>query len=164
MPFRSYLQLINTFFWVFFFYHEEKDTYLPNTINYALKPIKYGFEIKGITLPYTFTVQQGLEIRCFWYQKKTVQCKTVLREVYTYVLNDIFFLKKQCIFKAFVQKPCFMRLHLCTKGDFFCPFSSPSIFKGEIRIGRSKIGKAVLKQKKDVLKQKKDILKQERTS
>ena len=36
-------------------------------------------------------VQQGLEIRCFWFQKKTVQRKTVLREVYIYVLNEIFF-------------------------------------------------------------------------
>ena len=38
-------------------------------------------------------IQQGLEIRGFWVQKKTVQRKTVLREVYTYVLNDIFFKK-----------------------------------------------------------------------
>ena len=30
-------------------------------------------------------VQQGLEIRGFWFQKKTVQRKTVLHEVYTYV-------------------------------------------------------------------------------
>ena len=35
-----------------------------------------------------------------------------------------FFFKKQCIFKAFVQNPCFVRLHLCTKGDFYCLFSS----------------------------------------
>ena len=40
-------------------------------------------------------VQQGLEIRGFWFQKKTVQLKTVLREVYTYVLNEIFFTKKR---------------------------------------------------------------------
>ena len=38
-------------------------------------------------------LQQGLEIRGFWFQKKTVQRKTVLREVYTYVLNEIFFQK-----------------------------------------------------------------------
>ena len=38
-------------------------------------------------------IQQGLEIRCFWFQKKTVQLKTALREVYTYVLNEIFFQK-----------------------------------------------------------------------
>ena len=38
-------------------------------------------------------VQQGLEIRGFWFQKKTVQRKTVLREVYTYVLKWIFFQK-----------------------------------------------------------------------
>jgi hypothetical protein len=38
-------------------------------------------------------VQQGLEIRGFWFQKKTVQLKTALREVYTYVLKGIFFQK-----------------------------------------------------------------------
>ena len=38
-------------------------------------------------------LQQGLEIRGFWFQKKTVQLKTVLLEVYTYVLNDNFFSK-----------------------------------------------------------------------
>ena len=62
-------------------------------------------------------LQQGLEIHGFWFQKKTVQRKTVLHEVFTYVLNEIFF-KKQCIFKAFVQNQCFVRLHLCTKVDF----------------------------------------------
>ena len=30
-----------------------------------------------------------------------------------------FFFKKQCIFKAFVKNPRFVRLHLCSKGDFF---------------------------------------------
>ena len=68
-------------------------------------------------------IQQGLEIREFWFQKKTVQLKTVLREVYTYAINEIFF-KKPCIFKAFVQNPCFVRLHLCTKGNFYWLFSS----------------------------------------
>ena len=38
-------------------------------------------------------LQQGLEIRGFWFQKKTVQLKTALREAYTYVLNGIFFQK-----------------------------------------------------------------------
>ena len=38
-------------------------------------------------------LQQGLEIHGFWFQKKTVQLKTALREVYTYVLNGIFFQK-----------------------------------------------------------------------
>ena len=38
-------------------------------------------------------IQQGLEIRCFWFQKKTVQLKTALREVYTYVLRGFFFSK-----------------------------------------------------------------------
>jgi hypothetical protein len=38
-----------------------------------------------------FGIQQGLEIRGFWFQKKTVQLKPVFLEVYTYVLNEIFF-------------------------------------------------------------------------
>ena len=38
-------------------------------------------------------LQQGLEIHGFWFQKKTVQRKTVLREAYTYVLKWIFFQK-----------------------------------------------------------------------
>ena len=41
----------------------------------------------------TLAIQQGLEIRGFWFQKKTLQLKTVLHEVYTYVLHDIFFSK-----------------------------------------------------------------------
>ena len=53
-----------------------------------------------------------------------MQLKTVLCEVYNYVLNEIFF-QKQCIFKAFVQNPCFMRVHLCTKGDFLLPIFLP---------------------------------------
>ncbi len=36
---------------------------------------------------FDLSIQQGLEIRGFWFQKKTVQRKTVLREVYTYVLK-----------------------------------------------------------------------------
>jgi hypothetical protein len=35
-------------------------------------------------------VQQGLEIRGFWVQEKTVQLKTALREVYTNVLKGFF--------------------------------------------------------------------------
>ena len=38
-------------------------------------------------------IQQGLEMRGFWFQEKTVQLKTALREVYTYVLNGFFFQK-----------------------------------------------------------------------
>ena len=34
-------------------------------------------------------IQQGLEIRGFWFQEKTVQRKTVLHEVYTYVQKEI---------------------------------------------------------------------------
>ena len=42
---------------------------------------------------FQFHIQQGLEIRGLWFQEKTVQLKTVLHEVYTYVLNEIFFQK-----------------------------------------------------------------------
>ena len=38
-------------------------------------------------------LQKDLEIRGFWFQKKTVQLKTALREVYTYVLKGSFFQK-----------------------------------------------------------------------
>ena len=48
-------------------------------------------------------VQQGHEIRCFLFQKKTVQLKTVLREVYTYVLNEIF-LQKTVYLHGFCSK------------------------------------------------------------
>ena len=44
-------------------------------------------------LELTLKIQQGLEIRGFWFQKKTVQLKTALHEVYTYVLKGIFFQK-----------------------------------------------------------------------
>ena len=46
-------------------------------------------------LSYIFLIQQGLEIRGFWFQKKTVQLKTALREVYTYVLKGFFFAKNR---------------------------------------------------------------------
>jgi hypothetical protein len=32
-------------------------------------------------VPYPYEVQQGLEMRGFWFQKKSVQLKTALREV-----------------------------------------------------------------------------------
>ena len=105
----------------------------------------------------TWDVQQGLEIRCFWFQKKTVQLKTVLCEVYNYVLKEIF-LQKTVYLQGFAQNPCFMRLHLCTNGDLY------SLFSRVLEAGKEvlKQEKEVLKQEKEVLKQKKDILKQER--
>ena len=51
-------------------------------------------------------IQQGLEIRGFWFQKKTVQLKTVLREVDIYVLNDIFF-QKTVYLQGFCSKSVF---------------------------------------------------------
>ena len=63
-------------------------------------------------------LQQGLEIRGFLFQKKTVQRKTALLEAYTYVVKWFFF-KKPCSFKAFVQNPritsAFMNQYMCTR-------------------------------------------------
>ena len=54
-------------------------------------------------------VQQGLEIRGFWFQKKTVQLKTALREVYTYVLNGIFF-QKTVYLQGFWPKSAYLKV------------------------------------------------------
>ena len=43
-------------------------------------------EIAGKKNP-PHSIQQGLEIRSFWFKEKTVQLKTALHEVYTYVLK-----------------------------------------------------------------------------
>ena len=56
-----------------------------------------------------FLLQQGLEIRGFWFQKKTVQLKTVLREVYTYVLNGIFF-QKAVYLQGFWPKSAYLKV------------------------------------------------------
>ena len=53
----------------------------------------YNLFVAFLTSSSRIEVQQGLEIRGFWFQKKTVQLKTALREVYTYVLKRIFFQK-----------------------------------------------------------------------
>ena len=53
--------------------------------------------------------RQGLEIRGFWFQKKTVQLKTVLREVYTYVLNGIFF-QKTVYLQGFWPKSAYLKV------------------------------------------------------
>ena len=63
-----------------------------------------------LTLLVTLTgVQQGLEIRGFWFQKKTVQLKTVLCEVYTYVLNGIFF-QKTVYLQGFWPKSAYLKV------------------------------------------------------
>ena len=54
-------------------------------------------------------LQQGLEIRCFWFQKKTVQLKTALREVYTYVLKGIFF-QKTVYLQGFWPKSAYLKV------------------------------------------------------
>ena len=54
-------------------------------------------------------LQQGLEIHGFWFQKKTVQLKTVLREVYTYVLNGIFF-QKTVYLQGFWPKSAYLKV------------------------------------------------------
>ena len=56
-----------------------------------------------------YIVQQGLEIRGFWFQKKTVQLKTVLHEVYTYVLNGIFF-QKTVYLQGFWSKSAYLKV------------------------------------------------------
>ena len=54
-------------------------------------------------------IQQGLEIRGFWFQKKTVLLKTALREVYTYVLMGIFF-QKTVYLQGFWQKSAHLKV------------------------------------------------------
>ena len=51
-------------------------------------------------------VQQGLEIRGFLFQEKTVQLKTVLHEVYIYVLIEIFF-QETVYLQGFCSKSAF---------------------------------------------------------
>ena len=58
-----------------------------------------------------FPIQQGLEIRGFWFQKKTVQLKTPLREVYTYVLNGFFF-QKTVYLQGFWPKSVYLKAHV----------------------------------------------------
>ena len=57
-----------------------------------------------------------------------MQRKTVLREVYTYVLNKIFFFKKQCIFKAFVQNQCFTYVLKGIFVDYFLAYLAIGTF------------------------------------
>ena len=60
-------------------------------------------------VPEVFKVQQGLEIRGFWFQEKTVQLKTALREVYTYVLKR-FFLQKTVHLQGFWPKSVYLKV------------------------------------------------------
>ena len=57
---------------------------------------------------FQFELQQGLEIRGFWFQKKTVQLKTAVHEVYTYVLKGIFFSKNNP--QGFWQKSAHLKV------------------------------------------------------
>ena len=59
-------------------------------------------------------IQQGLEIRGFWFQKKTVQLKTALREVYTYVLKGYFF-QKSVHLQGFCSKSAYLKCFLDQK-------------------------------------------------
>jgi hypothetical protein len=54
-------------------------------------------------------IQQGLEIHGFWFQKKTVQLKTALREVYTYVLKGNFF-QKTVYLQGFWPKSVYLKV------------------------------------------------------
>ena len=73
--------------------------------NFQINSSKYFPNVKTLKN----LIQQGLEIRGFWFQKKTVQRKTVLREVYTYVLNDIF-LQKTVYLQGFCSKSVFLEV------------------------------------------------------
>ena len=70
-------------------------------------------------------IQQGLEIRGFWFQKKTVQRKTVLRKVHIYVLNEIF-LQKTVYLQGFCSKSVFCEVTPIDQRGFYCIF--PSLF------------------------------------
>ena len=54
-------------------------------------------------------LQKDLEIRGFWFQKKTVHLKTVLHEVYTYVLKGIFF-QKTVYLQGFWPKSVYLKV------------------------------------------------------
>ena len=74
---------------------------------------------------FLFAIQQGLEIRGFWGLEKTVQRKTVLREVYNYVLNEIFF-QKTVYLQGFCSKSVFCEVTPIDQRGFYCIF--PSLF------------------------------------
>ena len=71
--------------------------------------VKMVLEFSALHIYFYLYVQQGLEIRGFWFQKKTVYRKTVLREVYIYVLNEIFF-QKTVYFQGFCSKSVFCKV------------------------------------------------------
>ena len=48
-------------------------------------------------------------MRGFWFQEKTVQLKTALREVYTYVLNGFFF-QKTVYLQGFWSKSVYLKV------------------------------------------------------
>ena len=54
-------------------------------------------------------VQQGLEIRGFWFLKKTLQLKTALHEVYIYVLKGLFF-QKNVYLQGFCSKSVYLKV------------------------------------------------------
>ena len=54
-------------------------------------------------------IQQGLAIRGFWFQKKTVQLKTALGKVYAYVLKGIFF-RKTVYLQGFLPKSAYLKV------------------------------------------------------
>ena len=67
------------------------------------------FDVTKNTSYQFLKVQQGLEIRCFWFQKKTVQLKTALRKVYAYVLKGIFF-RKTVYLQGFLPKSAYLKV------------------------------------------------------
>ena len=86
------------------------DVHNSNSKTHGAKPLKAGYE--GLTYWFSHKnsiLQQGLEIRCFWFQKKTVQLKTALRKVYAYVLKGIFF-RKTVYLQGFLPKSAYLKV------------------------------------------------------
>ena len=56
------------------------------------------------------SVQQGLEIRGFWFQKKTMQLKNALREIIPMcVIKGIFFFQKTVHLQGFWPKSAYLK-------------------------------------------------------
>ena len=84
----------------------------PAVFSFKLPDAVFSFNLPDLILnicksDFYFKVQQGLEIHCFWFQKKTVQRKTVLREVFTYVLKWIF--QKTVYLQGFWPKSLYLK-------------------------------------------------------
>ena len=91
-----------------YFYGFSLDEYMHTIFSFKVVRKILGINIFFI-IAFQLHVQQGLEIRCFWFQKNTVQLKTALREVYTYVLNGIFS-QKTVYLQGFWPKSAYLKV------------------------------------------------------